>query len=671
MILKTIRLENYRRFVGQHTIEFASGDKNVTIIRAQNGAGKTGILMALLFGLFGVVKYDQFRMDKDDDIMVSRPLLTNNKSAIASVSIDFTEDNKNYTIIRKVKAQNINGIITQQNDNIDTLLMEDGINTNKSRKEIDDFMNSLIGENIRGFLFFDGVRYMDLFQKDDNQTKKELKQIIEKMLNIGDLDMTIEAIKFLSENMTEETTDKKLNSQLRDLLNKKVEYINKISFDEEKNKEIIEAIDRYRREYNKVMKTKNELKSFSKIQHQIIDIENKIVELDNKINIQQELVKRVTPILLKKSVISHFGSDVKELYSLIASSDNDDTRLLNHILGTNLCVCGDVLNDIKINNISIMLEELKQKHKYSNALVYKSKRILEVMESFDELKSEQDFIIMQNDYDTLILKKEALILKKNRLSKQIPVEFLDTLSTGETKIFKTLGGLEHQIKMLEEEGYDILKNIEINENELENIEKSIEKINEELAVISNKADIYNFYKNTYTKLMSLRNDYLEEAQINISDRANVYFKELLSKDDAAAFKRLNINKNYKIEAFNYSDDEIFSQLSAGQKHLAAMAFTMGLTAVASNAKPTCNFPLVMDTPMSNLDLGNRQRLISLMPNVVNQWILTPMDTELTDNEIEYFLFTNRVGKVFLLEKENETSRIIEKQNVSELKREVK
>ena len=67
-----------------------------------------------------------------------------------------------------------------------------------------------------------------------------------------------------------------------------------------------------------------------------------------------------------------------------------------------------------------------------------------------------------------------------------------------------------------------------------------------------------------------------------------------------------------------------------------MAFTMGLTAVAANAKPTTNFPLVMDTPMSNLDKANRERLINTMPEAVIQWILTPMDTELTHSEISVF-----------------------------------
>jgi hypothetical protein len=101
--------------------------------------------------------------------------------------------------------------------------------------------------------------------------------------------------------------------------------------------------------------------------------------------------------------------------------------------------------------------------------------------------------------------------------------------------------------------------------------------------------------------------------------------------------------------------------------MASMAFVMGLTAEASDAKPTCNFPLVMDTPMSNLDSRNRGSLISLMPTVVKQWILTPMDTELTDTEIDKFIATGKVGNVYQLLKTNISSKVVHYNSLNEIK----
>lgn len=82
MQLLEMRLKNYRRLFEPTTISFANGAKNVTVIRAENGSGKTGILMALLFGLFGTVKYDQFQIQNDDDVMVSSYLLKMDKKQL-------------------------------------------------------------------------------------------------------------------------------------------------------------------------------------------------------------------------------------------------------------------------------------------------------------------------------------------------------------------------------------------------------------------------------------------------------------------------------------------------------------------------------------------------------------------------------------------------------------
>ena len=103
MELLSLRMKNYRRFNEETTIDFAAGDKNVTIIRAENGAGKTGILMALLFGLFGTVKYEQFQIADDKDFMVSAPLLTNGKTAYCTVMVTF-EGERNFSPLYQMRS---------------------------------------------------------------------------------------------------------------------------------------------------------------------------------------------------------------------------------------------------------------------------------------------------------------------------------------------------------------------------------------------------------------------------------------------------------------------------------------------------------------------------------------------------------------------------------------
>ena len=342
MRLLTLKLENYRRFIGKHEIEFANDiEKNVTIIRAENGAGKTGILMALLFGLFGIVKYDQFQIDNDDDVMVSRPLLSLGKSATAKVEIEFFSDNSKYKIVREVTANNLNNKIYQDNANIKIKFYKDGLDQFSNKEEIDQFMNNLIGENIRSFLFFDGVRYMDLFKKPTRESKKELKKIIEKMLNIGDLDKTTEGIKYLKATLSENTNDTKLNTDRRDLLNKKLELVGKrnsieetINEFERQNEEHKENLEIHEERLNEYLAHEDKIKELE-------ELNKNHDRVDSSIKMAISMIKRDSDKLFTDNILFSFGNEVREELEKLAISNNQTISLVENILQSNKCICCD------------------------------------------------------------------------------------------------------------------------------------------------------------------------------------------------------------------------------------------------------------------------------------------------------------------------------------------
>ena len=60
MKLNSIRIENFRQFYGKQSLEFARLDSqnNVTLIHGFNGAGKTALLNAFIWCLFGKTTSD-------------------------------------------------------------------------------------------------------------------------------------------------------------------------------------------------------------------------------------------------------------------------------------------------------------------------------------------------------------------------------------------------------------------------------------------------------------------------------------------------------------------------------------------------------------------------------------------------------------------------------------
>ena len=661
MELLSMQLQNYRRFAQDTDIQFATGENNVTIISAQNGAGKTGILMALLFGLFGTVKYEQFQIQSDRDYMVSEPLLQNGQSATCTVSVSFIEDEKKYKIIRKIRASNVNGHIKQDNDHVETKLYKEGIDLDMSSDEINRFMNSIIGENIRGFLFFDGVKYTELFKQNDNRTKKELQKIIEKMLNINDLEGAINALSALASGLS--SRGGASSSTLKKIADKK----NEIKTLEERKKAKEEEAEKAREKYKELETAYNEALNRAKDLEQYRGIAESIQQINAELAKQRGLLdshfgtlQKVTSPFLLQALYSGMGQESKLAFEKLSIDKKGGANLVRMILDSGRCICCDnPLTQQQRDNLNAYLTSLNTGEDIPQDLASRAGNNLYA------IKAGADGSLFLTTIDQIINtinEIDSLLQQKAQLEAEIPADQnLNELLDGIKKSSEEQGGISSFMNQQKQTADDA-------EKEADRIQQELDKKNHELEELQQLANIeagtqleYQYYASVKEKLLSLKAKYLKEAKEDISNRANEYFLSLLSTDDRNTYSSLSLADDYSIRVYKKSGQESFAQLSAGQKLLASMAFVMGLTAAASKAKPTCNFPLVMDTPFSNLDLQNRRSLIGLMPTVVRQWIITPIDTELTNNEIGFFHEHDQVGRVYRLRK-NGASTILEPLN---------
>ncbi len=665
MELLSLKMKNYRRFESETTINFARGEKNVTIIRAENGAGKTGILMALLFGLFGTVHYEQFQIEDDKDFMVSARLLGKDQSASCTVSVNFIEEDSKYTIERTIKASNISGHIQQDNDDVKTKLFKDGIDCGWSKSEIDAFMNSIIGENIRGFLFFDGVKYTDLFKQNNSNTKRELQKIIEKMLNINDLDKTIETLSVLASNISSgngvsSSTAKKLADAKNEL--KKLE--NNISENADKRDRLEKEINDYGERYKALLEKSKNLEGYEQI---VKDINEKQTEKQTEeahLEGYLDAMSKSAPRYLLSGVYSSFGEKSKAIFDSLSQDKNALASIMEMALKENKCICCDnPLTEEQRNHLEASLSELKDGEavpfEIADRARSNSHHIAEGVSSSFEDDS--------NKTTSSISKIQDLVSGIAHLESQLPNDqSFDDLNKEMRNLLEQKGSFNTLIAGRKGALDDASRTLNELETKKVELEEKIKNLETEAAKQINAQELYEYYDGTKKKLASLKARYLKEAQEEITERANEFFLKLLSEDDKKSFTSLKLNADYSIKVYSPDGRESFGQMSAGQKLLASMAFVMGLTATASKAKPTCNFPLVMDTPFSNLDSRNRRSLIGLMPDVVEQWILTPIDTELTPNEITFFENGGKVGRVYYLKKDGASTTLVEYDSVAEL-----
>jgi len=162
MILHKLQLENFRQFFGTQAIEFATNrDRNITLIHGFNGAGKTALLNAFIWCLYGTGKTTPDF--EDEDMLASEAALANAKDGEAitvRVRLTFKLSDRTIYVVDRSKTFVRRGTeIDDQPERLDLSIQKDGESqlgdvTNAKQQRI----NSILAESLYKFFFFNGER---------------------------------------------------------------------------------------------------------------------------------------------------------------------------------------------------------------------------------------------------------------------------------------------------------------------------------------------------------------------------------------------------------------------------------------------------------------------------------------------------------------------------------
>lgn len=140
MLIEKIIINNFRQFYGEQTLYFSTDEnKNVTLIHAENGVGKTALLNAILWCFF-----KSFTPNFKDPTVLLNNSAKDEGIKNYKVEIEFEEEGKKYSVQRSYS--------TVSQDTFRIYIVEDG-----NFKEIsnpDTFINSIIPKDMASYFFF-------------------------------------------------------------------------------------------------------------------------------------------------------------------------------------------------------------------------------------------------------------------------------------------------------------------------------------------------------------------------------------------------------------------------------------------------------------------------------------------------------------------------------------
>src|SRR3989339_283152 len=561
MLLKSITINNIRSY-NHAKIDLRNGS---TLLLGDIGSGKTTILLAIEFALFGLIKGD-----------VSGSTLLRHGKNEGSVELDFSIGKDEIKIHRKLKRKK------------DTISQDSGyilVNNKKTEStpvelkskilELFGYPQELLNKNTSLIYRYTVYTPQEEMKNILYESREERLDILRKIFNIDKYKRIRENALFYAKELR--TNKKILESKITDfedkksLLEERENIIITKETEKDSQKQLLESLKKDYEETNSKLKTFEEkIKNLNDLKNKSMIVEN---QLKSKIE-EQKRQEKEYDIALKN--LENIGLDI----NTAKLNNNNSHRIINQIKDLSTCpVClqnVDFTHKINITdreNILIASNDRKLKELETKKIELESKirRIRAELEDMHRSEIElkeinmkiQSLSELRDNKQKLEAEIKDLEEKKLKLDAMDVNKLIDQISL-QRKILNTIGVRKHIEESLKEKHSQKTENENsINKvlEDLKNFKSDLEIISEQIQSYSDIESQYNSYKKdfeqTSTKLKDQELNHkllLKDIQF-INDEIKNIKKELELKE------KIKQKINY-INELNYWLTEQFINLTS-------------------------------------------------------------------------------------------------------------
>ncbi len=648
MKILSMELENFRQYYGKQKINFASGDRNITIIFGENGKGKTGIFRALMFAFYNATHIQQDNPTEKIHLVNLR-LLDEKFGTMcqARVSVVFEHNGSKYEIIRSIAAVKANNRIQERNGTVKFYKIDGDGNYSSTPVEdvveVGKMMNRILDEDIKDFFLFDGEK-IDTLAKTNDQVKREVKSAIFKLLQIDN----VEEARVLLNSLKSTEQRSVVNSTTDVNTHRKQEEIDEVVQSIAQQKEILSKTTEELTASNELIQ-KYELQLSQNKEIGIIQDKLKIQEdmrtalIEHLQSIKSQigtLVYMNMPFLLLNDVFHNVSNYLQE--TIPENDSNVPLEVIEESLKKDVCLCCN--NNLEVHQENrAFIELLKENYKRSQSSE-DSKVILRMITSSSTTADEtkEKAIELLREFDS----KEREIRKIEEIISEVKKE-IGNKANEQLNLEQTNTSLQKQRQHSKEVEAKIAQStvrIEDLKIRKETLQQELDRIIKENQSNAFDQQVIDVIKSLSDDISVIAKEFSTDMRIKLKNSTTEIFKRLIDQKDVNLIKEININEKFELEIFSQDGIEITQDISQGQRQIVALAFITALAQVAAGDSEKIAYPLFMDSPFNRLSGVNRDQLIENIPSLTSQWILLLTDTELTTSEERVVKEGGRLGK---------------------------
>jgi len=670
-------------------------ENGVTVFVGQNGAGKSSIIDAITFALFG--KHTR----KSSKGLIRR-------GATQGFSkIEFMINEKKFQAVRKIDSKG--GLAARFSKEVNGEQVEIAVG---ERKQFGESMTKEVEKTIG--LDFEKLKIASIVQQGELNSiikakPKEFKELLNAVIGIDKLDIASNSMKEVSKNFREKIKEKlgyddthvdilqrdleRYQKELEESLPQKEEL-------EEKQKnlrrEIMDLQVKIDKDLPKIEKIKqlesrkHELQAY--VKKTIMEIQQEIIEKERRIKDCEECFQYAglrmdfdSKIQKVSQAIEETQKKIQELTNQVASLKEKQLLAKKLELKDNKCpVCDSVVE--KLNPLfqeehletelgliqNKILVSQKEKEMYNKKRIEFSEKLQKAINADAILKAHS----INNQEEIIRIKREVEDKKTN--IQKIPVlsnnNFLEMaqIDSHSKFIFENIIELEEETKDFDENEFTSFK-ISISEKQLKlsqidqqigAINEKISKDEEQIKIIHNAISELKIVKKYMTELDTIHSNIfsrdgsvatsLRSWALNaISAKASEYLMLLNTK-----IQRIHLTEKARditITCYSKKESLDLESLSGGEQVSVALALRLGMANLlgASNLNM-----MILDEPTTHLDAERKKSLVGVLSqlgNIANS--KTPMQFIIITHDAEIFE-DSTVERIYRFESTEEGSRVI-------------
>ena len=652
MQLKKIVLQNFRPFKGTHEMLFSTDkQRNVTLVIAENGGGKTTLSQAFQWCLYGTT---DFTIKELINLTVKSEMKINEFQTV-SVSIELEHLGRNYTIKRSqvYRKDSVDSV------RYDTPKLEvtevDKYGSQKFHESSENLsiINSILPSSLSKYFFFDGERIEKMSKEVSDGKSTEFKDAVQNILGLTALNKAMDHLnpkssysvigrynREIDENGTQE--EKELRNKI---------YINNEKI--EKNKARLEELDTSIASYKRqIEEIKEKLLSFKDAQHQQEQLNTLNKDLTNLINHKNVSIGDYA-FAFSSNAYKYLSQElIKEALDVLKDTDNIDKGIpdirnttIHYLLNNRKqCICGTDLSDEHSEACKNLIELLKfvPPESIGNSITtFKTNTKNRLRNSEDFFESfERKLGVIRVDSANIEQKEHQIGEYDKTLLNNSNIQISDLKHT-QSDYERTLDNQENEKRQLEIQNGIAESDIAKATTDINKMELKTQKNNQYVLQKKYAEAVYDMISSAYES---------EESRVrsNLEHEINKLFESIY--DGGVT---IEVDEKYRIKSYvnDLMDATAGLETNTAKSYSIIFAFIVGVIKMArdkASSKNSSNlgtvqnseYPLVMDAPLSSFDQKRIENICSVIPNIANQVIIF-INTK--DGKLAKQYLQNKVG----------------------------